>query len=288
MEGYTLYNLASRYTPGSGEAFLTASLPEVIYTQGREVMSYVHGGTGYVSKTYSSWIDENGNLQYGYIDVAYVMGDSYVVSDELLQLFDANDVRYSAFFARSYQKNYLVSRKYRAAINEAIVETDPITGTPVMPVVEGMDFNEVASIRYAEVVLNKAEAQACAGDAGAVETMRQFLETRYTVGPAIPASGSGLIEFIRRERQKELCFEGHRWFDLRRYAVNSVHKQTIQVKHEWHTRTTSEAVLEGSYTLKAYDNTLKGDWMIPVPEDVINYCFPVLYNFERGNGVVKN
>ena len=118
-------------------------------------MSYVHGGTGYVSKTYSSWIDENGNLQYGYIDVAYVMGDSYVVSDELLQLFDANDVRYSAFFARSYQKNYLVSRKYRAAINEAIVETDPITGTPVMPVVEGMDFNEVASIRYAEVVLNK-------------------------------------------------------------------------------------------------------------------------------------
>ena len=51
VEGYTLYNLASRYTPGSGEAFLTASLPEVIYTQGREVMSYVHGGTGYVSKT---------------------------------------------------------------------------------------------------------------------------------------------------------------------------------------------------------------------------------------------
>ena len=43
-----------------------------------------------------------------------------------------------------------------------------------MPVVEGMDFNEVASIRYAEVVLNKAEAQACAGDAGAVETMRRF------------------------------------------------------------------------------------------------------------------
>ena len=84
------------------------------------------------------------------------------------------------------------------------------------------------------------------------------METRYTVVPAIPASREGLIEFIRRERQKELCFEGHRWFDLRRYAVNSVHKQTIQVKHEWHTRTTSEAVLEGSYTLKAYDNTLKG------------------------------
>lgn len=107
------------------------------------------------------------------------MGDSYVVSDELLQLFDENDMRYSAFFTRSYQKNYLVSRKYRAAINEAIVETDPITGAPVMPVAEGVDFNEIASIRYAEVILNKAEAQACLESPGAVETMRQFFG--YTI-----------------------------------------------------------------------------------------------------------
>lgn len=288
VKGYSLYHLVNRYTPGSGVAFLTSAQPEVIYTQGREVMSYVHGGTGYVNKTFTSWIDENGNLQYGYVDVPYVMGDSYVVSDELLQLFDANDVRYSAFFARSYGKNYLVGRKYRAAINELIVETDPITGTPVMPVADGLDFNEIASIRYAEVVLNKAEAQACGGDAAAVETIRQFLETRYITMPEIPAAGGALIEFIRKERQKELCFEGHRWFDLRRYAVNTVHKQAIPVTHEWHTRTTSEAVVEGSYTLKAYDNGVKGSWMLPAPEDVINYCFPLLSNFERGKGVIEN
>ena len=31
-----------------------------------------------------------------------------------------------------------------------------------------------------------------------------------------------LIEAIRTERRKELCFEGHRWFDLRRYEMPSI------------------------------------------------------------------
>lgn len=32
--------------------------------------------------------------------------------------------------------------------------------------------------------------------------------------------GEDLVNLIRDERRRELCFEGHRWFDLRRYAVN--------------------------------------------------------------------
>ena len=32
-------------------------------------------------------------------------------------------------------------------------------------------------------------------------------------------SGEELVNQIRLERRKELCFEGHRWFDLRRYSV---------------------------------------------------------------------
>lgn len=34
-------------------------------------------------------------------------------------------------------------------------------------------------------------------------------------------SGDELLEFVRNERRRELCFEGHRWFDLRRYGMPS-------------------------------------------------------------------
>ena len=54
VEGYTLYNLASRYTPGSGEAFLTASLPEVIYTQRKQDKRKQKPATAYERKTKKS------------------------------------------------------------------------------------------------------------------------------------------------------------------------------------------------------------------------------------------
>ena len=35
-------------------------------------------------------------------------------------------------------------------------------------------------------------------------------------------NGEELLEQIRLERRKELCFEGHRWFDLRRYGMPKI------------------------------------------------------------------
>ena len=32
-------------------------------------------------------------------------------------------------------------------------------------------------------------------------------------------SADGIVQAVRDERRRELCFEGHRWFDLKRYAV---------------------------------------------------------------------
>ena len=34
-------------------------------------------------------------------------------------------------------------------------------------------------------------------------------------------TGTALVERIRLERRLELCYEGHRWFDLRRYGMPS-------------------------------------------------------------------
>lgn len=75
--------------------------------------------------------------------------------------------------------------------------------------------------RLAEVYLNYAEAQYRIGDE--VEA-RKFLNkvTARALQPAITDSGTGLLEAIKRERRVELSFEGHNFFDERRW-INEAH-----------------------------------------------------------------
>lgn len=72
--------------------------------------------------------------------------------------------------------------------------------------------------RYGEILLNYAEAKFELGDE---ETARQFvnqIRDRAEM-PPIEASGVALREKIRHERRIELAFEGHRFFDVRRWEI---------------------------------------------------------------------
>ena len=88
-------------------------------------------------------------------------------------------------------------------------------------------------LRLSEAYLNYAEAKAMIGGGSiddatvALNTLREkrfdpedFEEVEF-------ASEEELIEFVRAERRRELCFEGHRWFDLRRWGMPSF-------THKWH------------------------------------------------------
>ena len=80
-------------------------------------------------------------------------------------------------------------------------------------------------LRSGEIYLNKAEAQAMLDQADAINTMKELMNKRYADHklPVIDGlSGKELIQFIREERRKELCFEGHRWFDLRRQGMPEI------------------------------------------------------------------
>jgi hypothetical protein len=74
--------------------------------------------------------------------------------------------------------------------------------------------------RLGEIYLNYAEAQFELGNEGVA---REYLSiVRERVGmPAIPAtvSGTELRDRIRNERRIELAFEGHRFFDIRRWMI---------------------------------------------------------------------
>ena len=60
------------------------------------------------------------------------------------------------------------------------------------------------------------EAYALSGEEGlALAELNAFRKTRIIGYTDVTLSGQSLLVEIRGERRQELCFEGHRWFDLR-------------------------------------------------------------------------
>ena len=86
---------------------------------------------------------------------------------------------------------------------------------------DGSDIN-LAVLRYADVLLMKAEAD---GESAASYELinqvrrRAFGQDPSTPDPAVDIDGSTpgtFLEKVMLERRRELAFENHRWFDLRR------------------------------------------------------------------------
>lgn len=81
--------------------------------------------------------------------------------------------------------------------------------------------------RTSELYLNRAEAYIelyMDGDQAAgqkaVDDLNTLLSKRYRdYEPLTLKPADDLLELYREERRKELCFEGFRWFDLRRYGM---------------------------------------------------------------------
>ena len=144
-------------------------------------------------------------------------------------------------------------------------------------------------IRSAEVYLNKAEAQAMLDQSEAINTIKVLMNNRYKDGiiPVIDGlNGKALVDFIREERRRELCLEGHRWFDVRRYAVNSIHPlpDNFTIRHrnnayEANSRTWYE---NGYYELNAYTQD-RAAWIIPIPNYAIEFNRGELQNEIRPN-----
>lgn len=95
-----------------------------------------------------------------------------------------------------------------------MVESIPPYGSTVKP------ENPWIHFRLAEFYLNYAEIMYELGDE---ETAREYVNkvrARQSVQmPPITASGTELRDKIRHERRIELVFEGHRYFDVRRWKI---------------------------------------------------------------------
>ena len=134
-------------------------------------------------------------------------------------------------------------------------------------------------LRVAEGYLNMAEACAMLGDAGANTYLNALRRMRIGGYADQNYTGDELIGQVREERRKELCFEGHRWFDLRRYSVCSQLPFRKQIVHPFHTYND-----DGGYTgtrvfvLKENETNV---WTFLIPETTIDFDRIPMENNER-------
>lgn len=158
---------------------------------------------------------------------------------------------------------------------------------------EGMiiPVSSVIIFRSAEAWLNMAEAEAYMGrEAEARDALHHLRSFRYrngADGAEVSSSGEDLVRDIRTERRKELAFEGHRWFDLRRYRVCPVCPEKISLTHDY---TYYEDDLSATMT-ECYRFVLEENdpsWTLPIPFEVLQFNTGMEGNgnpFRRGTSI---
>ena len=137
----------------------------------------------------------------------------FAVSEELVELYDRkNDFRRYFFGTNPNSFAYKLQWKY---------------DTTAIPHV-----SDIYTLRISEGYLNLAEAYAMQDNTeGANQYLKSLREKRIKGYVHTNYTGEELINEIRLERRKELCFEGHRWFDLRRYAVCEKYPHSQKIIH---------------------------------------------------------
>jgi hypothetical protein len=136
--------------------------------------------------------DNLGNTSLQFIYQATIYGDVPVTQD-LVNQYDANDVRKNLFYT----------------------DTEGEKRTKKYPSSDYLDAVRV--IRYAEVLLNYAEALTQLSDANALAALNEIPKHR-----GANLYGSATIDNVLSERRKELAMEGHRFYDLMRYEKDIV------------------------------------------------------------------
>jgi starch-binding outer membrane protein, SusD/RagB family len=121
-------------------------------------------------------------------------------------------------------------------------------------------------MRYAEVLLIHAEAKAKLNDITGAQTSLNKVRTRAGMPNTNASTVAQLMEAVEHERKVELAFEGHRYWDLRRWR--KAHTVLNGVKFTGHRITTTGGTT--TYEVVAADNVNRqftgALYYIPIPQ----------------------
>lgn len=219
--------------------------------------------TIWVFGSVTSWVREL-NLTMTREEIDPTWGDKYTytfyflsASDDLVKHYVDNDLRKTKYLVEEIymEESYLAtpSGAYWPFAKFDIYMNTDWSGNETTPAYDQSKWSH--SLRLSEAYLNLAEAAVQNGDdktaLSALNDLRAKRFANYTELSGL--TGDALLGKVRDERRLELCFEGHRWFDLRRYGMPSV-------THDW--KVNGETF---RYTLEEKDPS----YTLPVPEYIM-------------------
>ncbi|QRR01282.1 RagB/SusD family nutrient uptake outer membrane protein [Dyadobacter sandarakinus] len=180
-------------------------------------VQFKKGGTGTGSSFYNNFAPRNSGSSV--IQVGFASGRNIPTTD-LINAYEPADTRKAASLAEGYTDN--ITGKFVA---------DPYTlKYRDTPFAEADADNNWVVIRYADVLLMYAEAANEVSNGPTAEAYAAINAVRKRAKLAVLPAGLSKSAFalaVEHERQVELAFEGHRWFDLvrtgREVAVMNAH-----------------------------------------------------------------
>jgi len=172
--------------------------------------------------------------------------NEYVPDYAFYQSFSDDDIRKSTYF---------LTNDFQSFPYNSIVKYQGKPGGVA-------NVNDVKYLRVAEVLLNRAEALYRMGmEADALADLNELRSNRYDSYTPGAESGSALLDAILSERRKELAYEGHRFFDLKRLGL-PVQRSANGDRADG----TGTGALPQYLTLPAGDNRFQ----LPIPQYEIN------------------
>ena len=252
-EGFNLYNIGALSKEEMDNyytnwIFLTSQNPEIIFTFSEDGSYVYHSFMEYAHMLKGASFAPS-QTNEGDLVNSYAEGDN-----RLYAFFMQDDIEYvyDDWWEEWYYENYTVYRKIPFKHN----------GYPSSIGCYSQAF------RTAEALLNMAEAYVqrnASGDAEkAIALLNELRQNRFTDDKYVAlteadfAGNAELLQFVRDERRRELCFEEtHRWNDLRRYGCP-------QIEHTYYATGTSTPE---TYVLEAGDK----NYTLALPKSEIEY-----------------
>lgn len=174
------------------------------------------------------------------------MSGLFVASPDLLDSYAPNDTLRSVLYILDENESWVYTGRREPAGKVPCNQT------------QGVDDRAgfALSFRLSELYLNLAEAYAMSGnDERALYYLNALRRKRIKEYEDLTGlAGEALIQFVKEERRRELCFEGHRWFDLRRWGMEAFTRKWKQFDGAYE-----------NYVIEKNDPA----FTLPIPEEVL-------------------